>query len=218
MAEKQGALYPETRWYTSYMQSVYNHFKTHDPQLYQHLKNIPRLKKLQPVEPEQYFHHLCREIISQQLSSKAGDVILSRFEKLFTSSPIRPDEVLKLSHSQLRAVGMSHAKARYIRHLAEDIENLTIDIFSFQKSSDEDVIRELTKVKGIGRWTAEMFLMFALGREDVFSHGDLGLKKGLQRVYVLDSKPTDKEAEAIISDWSPYKTYGAQILWDILDL
>ena len=113
---------------------------------------------------------------------------------------------------------MSHAKARYIRNLAEQVTNRGIQIQQLDAMTDEEAIAELTKVKGVGRWTAEMFLIFALGRNDVFSYGDLALKKGMQKIYKLREEPSPKRVEQIIQKWSPYKTYATRILWASLKL
>ena len=113
---------------------------------------------------------------------------------------------------------MSHAKARYLKHLAEEIVHGDLPIFHLNSMTDQEIISKLTKVKGIGPWTAEMFLMFTLGRDDVFSFGDLGLKKAVIKIYGFKKDPTRKQIEKIISSWSPYKTYASRILWASLEL
>jgi len=131
---------------------------------------------------------------------------------------MQPFDILSMSHGQLRATGMSNAKARYVRNLAEEIVHGDLPISSLDSMTDEEVIDKLTKVKGIGPWTAEMFLMFTLGREDVFSFGDLGLKKAIIKIYGFKKDPARKQIEKIISRWSPYKTYASRILWASLEL
>ncbi len=118
----------------------------------------------------------------------------------------------------MRTAGISFQKISYIKDLARRVNNDEIDFDSFQNKNDEEVIVELVKVKGIGRWTAEMFLMFALGRPDVFSFGDLGLRNGLQKVYKLKKPPTAKQAQKITNKWKPFRTYGSRYLWRALDL
>jgi DNA-3-methyladenine glycosylase II len=128
-----------------------------------------------------------------------------------------PRHVLKLKDQALRDVGLSWAKASYIKNLAEKVNNQEVRLEKLSKLDDEAVIAELVKVKGIGPWTAEMFLMFSLGREDVFSHGDLGLRNGLVKLYQLRKPPTIERANRIVNRWSPYKSYGSLALWHSLD-
>jgi DNA-3-methyladenine glycosylase II len=112
---------------------------------------------------------------------------------------------------------MSWAKAWYVRDLAQKTKTKTVRFTGFPAMPEEEVILELTKVKGISRWTAEMFLIFTLGREDIFSHGDLGLRKGMERVYGKHRTRTRKSMEAIAGRWSPYRSYGSLALWHVLD-
>jgi len=194
------------------------HFNQNDPLLYSWILKVGKLEPIKKDRPENYFFRLCREIVCQQLSDKSGAAIFGRFKKLFPNEAVDAIKLLSLSHEQLRGSGMSNAKARYVRNLAENITHGELQIFHFDSMNDEEVIKELTKVKGIGPWTAEMFLMFTLGREDVFSFGDLGLKKGLIKIYGFKIEPTQKQIEKIISKWSPYKTYASRILWASLDI
>ena len=113
---------------------------------------------------------------------------------------------------------MSWAKARYIKNLAQTVTDGTVNLDNIASYDDEGVIAELTKVKGIGPWTAEMFLMFSLARQDIFSLGDLGLRKAIQKLYAFKKKPTDKQIEKLSKKWIPYRTCAARILWRSLDL
>jgi DNA-3-methyladenine glycosylase II len=192
---------------------VLNHFKAQDPILYSYALQVGEITTREKSEPEEYFVHLCNQIICQQLSDRAGDTIFSRFKILFPHKPIKPSDVVSISHEALRATGMSHAKVRYVRNLAQDITNGIVPISKLHTMTDEDVIKTLTKVKGIGRWTAEMFLMFALCRPDVFSYGDLGLRKGIMKIYGFKKEPEKKKMEKIAQKWSPYKTYASRVLW-----
>lgn len=196
---------------------ILNHFKKHDPILYSYAIKVGKLEVIKKDKPENYFYRLCREIVCQQLSDKAGSTIFSRFQKLFPNGLVTAPDVLSISHEQLRASGMSNAKARYIRNLAEDCIHGDFPILYLDTMNDEEILQVLTKVKGIGPWTAQMFLMFTLAREDIFSHGDLGLKKGLIKMYNLKKNPTKNQIEKIISKWSPYKTYASRILWASLE-
>lgn len=200
------------------MKKILNHFKKNDPILYSYFCKVKELKPIKKDRPENYFFRLCKEIICQQLSNKAGDAIFNRFQKLFPAGLVQPLDILSISHDRLRATGMSNAKARYVRNLAEEIIHGTSQIFHLDAMYDEEIIKDLTKVKGIGPWTAEMFLMFVLGREDVFSYGDLGLKKGIMKIYGFKKEPTKKQIEKIITKWIPYRTYASLILWASLEL
>lgn len=196
---------------------ILNHFRINDPVLHSFALQI-KLSSIKRDSPKNYFYRLCREIVRQQLSDKAGEAIFGRFQKLFTNGLVTTLDTLSISHERLRASGMSHAKARYVRNLAEAVIHGDLPILHLDFMADEEILKVLTKVKGIGPWTAQMFLMFTLGREDIFSHGDLGLKKGIIKVYKLKKDPTKKQIEKIISKWSPYKTYASRILWASLEL
>lgn len=196
---------------------ILSHFKINDPILHSYALQV-ELSPIKRDSSKNYFYRLCREIIRQQLSDKAGGAIFGRFQKLFPNGLVTALDILSISHGRLRASGMSHAKARYVRNLAEAVIHGDLPISHLDSMADEEILEVLTKVKGIGPWTAQMFLMFTLGREDIFSHGDLGLKKGMIKVYKLKKDPTKKQVEKIISRWSPYKTFGSRILWASLEL
>jgi DNA-3-methyladenine glycosylase II len=195
---------------------IHRHFRNADPALYAILKEMP----LEPLQAEvgsnRYFYKLCREIISQQLGNKAADAIHKRFLGLFAKSPT-PQDVVAISEEQIRAIGTSGAKARYIRNLAAMVIAGDVKLTRLRKLENEEVIAELTKIKGIGRWTAEMFLIFTLGREDVFSFGDLGLAHGITALYGKPKTRTQKHIETITKNWSPYRSYGSLALWHYMD-
>lgn len=192
---------------------ILNHFKKKDLILYkaamQHGKTIVK------TESDNYFASLCESIISQQLSVKVSDVIYNRFKSLL-HNVIEPKRILKLTVEELRALGISNAKARYILDLSEKVYTKQVDLDSLKNMTEQEVIDELTKVKGIGRWTAEMFLMFSLGREDLFSTGDLGLKRAIEKLYQIKDPTVEKLLE-ISENWKPYRTYACRILWNSLD-
>ena len=165
----------------------------------------------------EYFGNLCQEIIGQQLSGRVADVLFDRFEKLFPKRTVTPKRALALSEEILRSTGMSWSKARFIRDLAQKILDKTLPLHQLAQLTDEEVIKELTKVNGVGPWTAEMFLMFTLGREDVFSYGDLGLRKAMKKLYGFKNNPTEKQMEKIVKKWQPYRTYAARVLWKSLE-
>ncbi len=179
------------------------------------------IKKAGPlswVQDESYFFSLTSSIVGQQLSVKAARTIWQRFEALLEGGKVTPDNILALSDQSIRDVGVSWQKISYIKDLAQKTLESGILFEQFDIMTDEEIITELVKVKGIGRWTAEMFLMFRMQRPDVFSYSDLGLRRGLQKVYQLKVEPTEKQAESIVKKWSPYKTIGSQYLWKSLEL
>lgn len=194
---------------------VYQHFARHDPLLHATLIEVDLSDWFEASPSEDHFYNLARNIIYQQLAGAVASTIFSRFEKLL-GGKIKPEQVIKLEDQQLRDVGLSWAKAKYLKDLASQVLNQTVDLTRLDRLSNEDVITELTKVKGIGRWTAEMFLLFTLHRENIFSYGDLGLKKGFAKLYsVSDPKPA--QIEAVVRLWSPYESYGSIALWYHLD-
>lgn len=162
-----------------------------------------------------HFSVLVESIISQQLATGAAEAIFKRFKDLYPKFPTA-SEILSTRKSKLRLVGLSGMKIEYLKDLARHIEQGRLDMKSLGKMSDEDVIVSLTQVKGIGRWTAEMFLIFSLGRQDVFPADDLGLRKGVQRVFSLPDIPKPKEAEKIGQRWKPYRTIVTWYLWKSL--
>ena len=162
------------------------------------------------------FVNLIDSIISQQLSNKASHAISKRFKSIFNASPISPALVLSTPDVNLKKSGLSAMKTVYIKGLAKAIESKTIDVDSLHNLSDEDVIVQLTKLKGIGRWTAEMFLIFSLKRPDIFSVGDLGLRTAVSKWYGVEIKDL-KRIEEISKKWSPYRSFASRILWKSLE-
>lgn len=196
---------------------VLNHFRKADPVLFSHASYGDWFEVLVPRQPREYFASICKEIVYQQLSDKAGNAIFLRVASLFPRRTITVDGVSALSEDQLRGAGISRSKAMFIKGLGRDVRSGAINLSALTNLDNESVIGELTKVKGIGRWTAEMFLMFTLGREDVFSHGDLGLKNAMKKIYAFRKEPSHKRVETITSRWSPYRTYGCLVLWGVVD-
>jgi DNA-3-methyladenine glycosylase II len=190
------------------------HFSSVDPILSKHFHLISDMTLSVSANP---FVDLVESITSQQLSVKAGDTIFRRFKKLFVDEGITAEAILALSDQQIRDVGVSWSKVKYIKAIAEAVRSGTVVFEALAALTDEQVIMTLTTIHGVGRWTAEMFLMFALGREDIFSYGDLGLRRGLQKLYGFKKEPTHKQMEKIVNKWKPYRTYAARILWRSLD-
>lgn len=186
-----------------------------DPTLAPLLAHLDALPVVSSVNP---FLDLIEAIVNQQLSEKAGATIFSRFRASFPGGHLDPSSILSRSDESLRSVGVSWSKVRYIKALASSVEQGTLRLEDLPSKTDEAVIAELTKITGIGRWTAEMFLMFSLGREDVFSYGDLGLRRAIQSLYGMKREPTVRQMERIVTKWRPYRTYGAKLLWKSLSL
>jgi len=196
---------------------IKSHFKKHDRVIHKVMLNMDFNLLPSPEKPVNFFARLCREIINQQLASGAARAILGRFTNLFPDKKITPERVLAISDQKLRDVGMSWAKVKYIKNLAQKTKNKEVALNKLTDLNDEAVVLELTKVKGIGKWTAEMFLMFALSRENIFSHGDLGLKKAIKKLYEFKDEPSEDKVNKITNKWAPYKTYGCLVLWSIFD-
>ncbi len=200
-------------------QKVIAHFRRVDPKLFAAIDADIRLFSVNTKEktPAQLFQSLCRSIVGQQLSGKVARSIYDRFEGLFPRKYVSPKKLIEFSEHDLRGVGMSYAKARALLDHAEKVLEKKITYHNIHKKTDDEVKDMLLQVKGVGPWTCEMFLMFSLAREDIFSPKDLGLQKGIQKIYSLKRKPTEQEAERIANKWSPYRTYAAMILWHTVD-
>lgn len=162
------------------------------------------------------YRSLIDAIITQQLSGAAADSISRKFQKLYQRYP-KPIDVINTSDSKLRSAGLSKMKVTYIKDLSEKIQSKELRIGSLKDKSDEEAISHLTQVKGIGRWTAEMFLIFSLGRSDVLPVGDLGLKKGIQRLYSMPDLPEKEKIEEIAEKWRPYRTVATWYIWKSLN-
>ena len=192
-----------------------NHLSSVDSKI-KHLLNsfdVPDLK----VE-KNYFWSLCRAIIYQQISGKAAKTIADRFLALFSSNiNIKPLEVLSMDINKFYGVGLSRQKAGYIKNIAEAFEKKIIDDKIIIKYNNDDIIEMLTQIKGVGRWTAEMFLIFTLRRSDVFPVTDLGVQKGFQILYSLDELPTVDNMNKKSKYWRPYRSIMALYLWYVVE-
>jgi DNA-3-methyladenine glycosylase II len=165
-----------------------------------------------------YFEVLCESIISQQLSVKAADTIIKRFHNLYNkeNNPLNPTNLSNTPIENLTSVGLSRAKASYVKDLADRYQSL-LDKRDFKQLSDEEIISLLTCVKGIGRWTAEMFLIFSLNRLDVLPLGDLGIKRAVTIAYNLEALATPKQLLEIGEKWRPYRSVASWYLWRSVD-
>ncbi len=192
------------------------HLARHDPIL----APIIALHGLPRYEPHQdYYAALVNSIIGQQLSVKAAASIKQRFKNLFGGSLPVPEAILQTPHDELRSVGLSNAKANYIRDLAEHVVDGRISFDKIPQQSNPEIIAELTDVKGIGEWTVHMFLMFCVGRLDVLATGDLGVRNAVRNLYDLEAAPSPQQVTAIAEQnhWHPYESVACWYLWRSLD-
>ncbi len=164
------------------------------------------------------FAMLVRSIISQQISTSAARSIRRRLQELVGSEGLNAAKLARVSLDQLRSVGLSPQKASYVADLACKVNGGTVDLRQVGRLSDERIVEQLTQVRGIGRWTAQMFLIFSLGRLDVFPHDDLGVRVAIRNHYGLADLPDKQTALAIAAPWRPYATVASWYCWRTLDL
>ena len=171
------------------------------------------------VPRSERFQALARTIIFQQLAGPAASAIYNRFVALYPDTKFpSAEQVLATPDEDLRKVGLSGKKALYIKDLAGHIKDGTLNFHRFHRMTDDEIITDLTRVKGIGRWTAEIFLMFNLGRPDVMPADDLGVQSAVKRAYRMRERPTRKRLTKFGQRWSPYRTAAAWYLWRSLDI
>jgi DNA-3-methyladenine glycosylase II len=193
------------------------HLKRVDPKLGDVIDRVGR----QPPGPRTEGTHLgaiARAIVFQQLSGKAAGTIHARFEQLFGGRAPTAEELLKTSDENLRSVGLSRAKAVYLKDLAARAASGSLPVDRLQELPDEELLEALTAVKGIGKWTAQMFLLFRLGRPNVLPDLDLGVRKAIQRVYNLRRMPSPEQVKSRGAVWSPFASVAAWYLWRSLEL
>ncbi len=164
------------------------------------------------------FQALARSIVAQQISGKAACSIWGKLTQSVRPRQVTAASIAALSKEQLRAAGISPQKAGYLHDLAERVNRRTLRLDRLARLSDDDVVAELIEVKGIGVWTAQMFLMFSLGRLDVFPHGDLGIRSAIRKLYRLDDLPDREQSETIALPWRPYATVACWYLWRSTEL
>lgn len=188
-----------------------------------HLKKDPKLAEIifnvgacKIRTTRNRYESLVEAIITQQLSGSAAKSISERFRLLYSSRFPKPIDVLKTSDLKLKKTGLSQMKVSYIKDLSKKISSRELQLNRMRNLSDEQVIEELIQVRGIGRWTAEMFLIFSLGRLDVLPVGDLGLKKGIKKLYNLEELPSENKMKKIAEKWRPYRTVATWYLWKSL--
>lgn len=191
-----------------------------------HIIHLTKDKKLATIIAQQpkyvlkrrkhVYLHLCNSIMSQQLSTKVADVFQQRFINLFATANPSASDILAIPFETLRGIGLSNAKANYVQNICRFFMEHNITDAQLYKMKEEELIALLTQIKGVGRWTVEMVLMFTLGREDVFAVDDLGIQQAICKLYKVDTadKKVMKEKMLRISKkWSPYRTYACRYLW-----
>lgn len=182
------------------------------------MRGVLKRHKLEPFgKRADPFTALVRSIVFQQLSGKAATTILNRLLAYFPKKKPTAALMLKLTAAQFRKAGMSAQKTAYLKDLAKRFLDGTIEPKKFPKMTDEEIREHLLIVKGIGRWTADMFLMFTLYRPDVLPTGDLAIQKGFQRVFNLKQKPDAKRMEKLAEPWVPHRTVASLYLWRVMD-
>ena len=194
-----------------------NHLKGADPVMADVIARVGRCT-LVPREEWTHFDALLRSIVYQQLSGKAAATIHGRVLQLIGDGEGAASRIVATSHDAFRGAGLSNAKASYVRNLAEHVLDGSLPVDSLHELSDEDIIAALTQVKGIGKWSAQMFLMFRLGRPDVLPDTDLGVQKGIQKAYRMRKLPTPAQVVRRGEKWAPYRTVASWYMWRILEV
>jgi len=195
------------------MQQAIQHLKKSDPVLSAIIETVGDYR-IQFREPD--FESMVRSIVSQQLSGRVATVIFGRLFKA-VGEKMTPEAILKLRPSRMRALGLSGQKTAYIRDLARHTRDGRVVFEDLPNLPDSEIIERLTQVKGIGVWTVQMFLMFALRRHDVLPVGDLGIRNAIRKAYNLQEMPGPAEIEAIGAKWRPYCTVASWYLWRSLE-
>lgn len=197
------------------LDAALSHLASSDPAM---ARLVQERGPLQLTPTDEYFFTLVDSIASQQLSSKAAATIVSRIRALLPEDePPAPDAVLALSDESLREAGLSWKKVSYIKDLAQRVHSGELDLAHIAQMDDEEIIKALVAVKGIGRWTAEMFLIFSLARPDVLAVDDYGIQVAMKRLYNLDDLPKPAPMREIAEPWRPYRSYASLYLWRSLD-
>lgn len=199
---------------SDYRASV-RHLKRVDPVLARVIESVGPCR-LQLRDGGTHFQALVRSIVFQQLSGKAAGTIHARFSRLFANGP-DPRALTQLTDAQMREAGLSRQKIGYLRDLAEKVVSGALPLDAVEHMADDELIAHLVQVKGVGRWTAQMFLMFRLGRPNVLPELDLGIQNAIRRAYRKRRRPGPKEVRKIGAKWSPHSTVACWYLWRSLE-
>lgn len=197
-------------------QAAADHLSTHD----QRLAPIISTTELCTIRPHKnYYRELVESILGQQLSVKAAAAIEARFVALFGGTFPSPEQIISVNVEELRAIGFSRPKAGYIQDLASKVLAGDVQFDHLDNLTNHEVVTELTAVKGIGEWTAHMFLMFCMARPDILPVGDLGIRNGMQKIYDLPAAPSPEEIATIAKtyNWHPYESIASWYVWKSLD-
>lgn len=198
------------------LRKAVNHLKRVDPVMATVVATVGPCR-FQTAPHLTHFEAVARSIIYQQLSGKAAGTIHGRFTSLFADERPHAAALMALPDESLRAAGISRQKLGYLRDLAGRASAGSLPIDTLHELGDDEVIGHLTSIKGVGRWTAQMFLMFRLGRPDVLPELDLGIRKGIQKAYRLRKLPDSKRVHTIGAKWAPYRTIASWYLWRLID-
>ena len=192
-------------------------FYKKDPVLYNAILQLDHLIKPEPSVD--VYKSLLASIVSQQLSTKVADIIWQRFTDLFISRYPHPNILLEMPHEEVRKVGLSNNKVKYVKNVAEFSQNNDISFEFLQQRTDVEIIDYLTQIKGVGKWTVQMILMFPMDRPNVFPVDDLGIQRAIKNLYnvALEKKELKQELIKISDNWHPYKTLACKYLWKIID-
>jgi len=190
------------------------HLKKSDPTLRAIIERVGPCR-IQYGEPT--FHSIAEAIVYQQLNGRAADTIFKRFTDV-AGDPVTPEGILRLSPEQMRAVGLSKQKSSYLRDLAEKTQAGLLEFERMPQMTDAEVIEHLIRVKGVGVWTAHMFLIFTLRRHDILPVGDYGVQSAIKKAYRKRKLPKPKDMEKIAKAWSPYRSIACWYLWRSLDI
>jgi DNA-3-methyladenine glycosylase II len=197
------------------MQAATAHLRRNDPVLKDIIRQVGPCRIR--VKRDRYLT-LVQSIVSQQISGAAARTILGRLNDLVAPEKVNPGSLLPLDAEQLRAVGLSRQKSSYVLDLTEKVASGEVCLQQIGRKSNDQVITQLTKIKGIGVWTAQMFLMFSLGRLDVLPVGDLGIQNAMQLNYRMRGQPKPERMREIAKAWNPYETVASWYMWQSLEL
>lgn len=195
--------------------SIYAHLAEYDPVM---KKLISLYGKLTLPKEDNLFKSLAKIIVTQQISAKAGQTILSRLEELLENK-FQPDKILLVKDQNYREIGLSYSKINYLKNIAYLIKSGSLDLNKIQELKEEDIKATILKLKGFGEWSADIFLLFGLNKENILVYSDLGIKKSIQKLYNLPVLPDKEKILKISKDksWEPYKSYVCLYLWKSLN-